>query len=107
MTVLPLWLALSAGATVQLTAERLVHGVALRKKNVTPAALLAAKTPDEVRAAGNTTMSMTATHLLRDGDEWIIDELGFTPCECDFDKPSWHIATSRTTLNLETDRASL
>lgn len=83
-------------------------GVALRKKNTTAAALFAAKTPDQVRATGTTTMSMTATHLTRtDDDTWVIDDLGFTPCECDFDKPSWHIGTSRTTLDLEKDRASL
>lgn len=99
--------------TVRMTGDEVSEvfvydGVALRKKNVTPQALLAARTPDEVRAAGNTTMSMTASHLVRQGDdEWVIEDLGFTPCECDFDKPSWHIETSRTTLNLESERASL
>ena len=53
-------------------------------------------------------MTMTASHLVRNDDgTWAIDELGFTPCECDFEKPSWHIATSRTTLDLEAERASL
>ncbi|MBL8954237.1 MAG: LPS-assembly protein LptD, partial [Myxococcaceae bacterium] len=83
-------------------------GVALRKKNVTPDALMAARTPDQVRSAGNTVMSMNATHLVKnDDDTWTIDELAFTPCECNFDKPSWHIGTSRTTLDLEAERASL
>lgn len=83
-------------------------GVALRKKNVTAEALRAARTPDEVRRAGNTVMSMNATHLVKnDDDTWTIDELTFTPCECDFNKPSWHIGTSRTTLDLEAERASL
>src|SRR4051812_3445595 len=70
----------------------LYDGVAMRKRNTTPAALLAARTQEAVRAAGTTTMTMTASHLVRNDDgTWTIDELGFTPCECDFDTPSWHI----------------
>lgn len=86
----------------------LYDGLAMRKKGLTAAQLLAARTPDEVRAAGSTTMTMNANHLVREGDdEWVVDDLGFTPCECNFDRPSWRIGTSRTTLNLESERASL
>jgi LPS-assembly protein len=83
-------------------------GVALRKRNVTPAQLLAAKTQDAVRSVGSTTMSMTAGHLKRDDKgDWVVEQLSITPCECDFDKPSWHIGTSKTTVDMQADRASM
>ncbi|MBK7858525.1 MAG: LPS assembly protein LptD [Archangiaceae bacterium] len=86
----------------------LYDGIAMRKKNTTPQALLAARTPEQLAVTGNTTMTMVTSHLTRNDDgSWVIDELGFTPCECDFDRPSWHIGTSRTTLDLEAERASL
>jgi LPS-assembly protein len=92
----------------EVTEVYLYDGLAMGKKNITPDALRAARAPDQVRAAGNTTMTMTASHLTRNDDgTWTIDELGFTPCECDFDKPSWHIGTRRTTLDLEAERAAL
>jgi LPS-assembly protein len=92
----------------EVTEVFVYDGIALRKRNVTPQQLLNAKTQDEVRAIGSTTMSMTAGHLKRDeNDAWVVEELEITPCECNFDKPSWHIGTSTTTVDMQADRAAM
>jgi LPS-assembly protein len=92
----------------EVTEVFVYDGIALRKRNVTPQQLLNAKTQDEVRHIGSTTMSMTAGHLKRDeNDAWVVEELNITPCECDFDKPSWHIGTNKTTVDMQADRAAM
>lgn len=83
-------------------------GLALRKKGLSPEQLLAAKTQDEVRTVGGTSMTMSTSHLMRQDDgTWRIDELTFTPCDCDLERPAWRIVASQTTLDFERERASL
>ncbi len=73
------------------------EGIALRKRNVTAAQLLAAKSQDAAHHIGTTTMSMVATHLKRDDDgAWETENINLTPCECDFDRPSWRIGACCT-----------
>ena len=83
-------------------------GLVMRKKGTTPAALLAARTQDEVRAIGGTTMTMTTSHMQKESDgSWRIDELSFTPCDCDFERPAWKITSSKTSVNFEHERVSM
>jgi LPS-assembly protein len=79
---------------VQLTTGEadLVGGTVLQKRNVSPQALLKAKTREELEKLGQTTMSVTGRHVRRLGpDHFSVDGIAFTPCDCDPVKPSWRI----------------
>ncbi len=79
---------------VQLTTGEadLVGGTVLQKRNVSPQALLKAKTREELEKLGQTTMSVTGRHVRRLGpDHYSVDGIAFTPCDCDPVKPSWRI----------------
>lgn len=84
------------------------EGVVLQKKDVTAQALLDAKTREEVREIGTTTITLSGTHLQRRGDsEWTVQKLAFTPCDCNPRQPSWRIEASSANVNVEKEYATL
>lgn len=90
----------------EVTATR---GLILKKEGVTAEALLAPQSGEQLRLAGRTTLVLTGTRLERlPGDEsWRIDDLSFTPCDCDLAKPSWRISAARGDIDLKDSVASL
>lgn len=82
-------------------------GLAVRKKNTTREALLAARTPQELDAAGQVSMTLTGSHLARAGDDWIADDIVFVPCDCDFSDPFWGIHAARARVSFDDERVSL
>lgn len=85
----------------------ILDGKAVAKKNLTPAALLAASTAEALEAAGTTQALLEGNHLVRDGAKWTVEHLSLVPCECDFKKPSWSISASSATIDLDADRVSV
>lgn len=76
-------------------------GVFMQKKNVAVEALLAAKTPKELRELGETPVIITGTRIKRTGPNgFLVDGLAFTPCECDPKEPSWRVEAKRATVEL-------
>jgi LPS-assembly protein len=75
------------------TAEAQVQGgLLLRKKNVTPEQLLEAKTPHELKKMGETVFVLSGSRIKRIGpNEFLVDDLSFTPCDCDPTEPSWRV----------------
>jgi LPS-assembly protein len=67
-------------------------GLLLRKKNVTPEQLLEAKTPHELKKMGETVFVLSGSRIKRIGpNEFLVDDLSFTPCDCDPTEPSWRV----------------
>ena len=76
-------------------------GLFLRKKNVTEEQLLAARTPYELKKTGETELTITGNHIQRVGkNEFRVDELSFTPCDCDPTEPSWRVEAHRADVEL-------
>jgi len=70
----------------------LVGGTLLQKRNVSPQALLQATSRQQLELLGQTTMSVKGRHVQRIGpDHFLVDEIEFTPCDCNPVKPSWFI----------------
>ena len=92
----------------QEVVEVFIHqGRAVRKKNTTPQALLAAATPEALDGTGLVSMTLTGSHLERDGDDWIADGVVFVPCDCDFNDPVWGIHAARARADFDAERVSL
>ncbi|MBX5481169.1 MAG: LPS-assembly protein LptD [Myxococcaceae bacterium] len=76
-------------------------GLFLRKRNVTEAQLLAARTPWELKKAGETVLTITGSHIKKVGkDSFQVDDLSFTPCDCDPTEPSWRVEASRADVEM-------
>lgn len=76
-------------------------GLFMQKKNVSEEALLAARTPDELRKLGETVITLTGTHIKRVGPEqFTVDGLAFTPCDCNPSEPSWRVEASRADVKM-------
>ncbi len=83
-------------------------GLVMKKSGVSPEQLLEADTQDKLKAIGQTSISLTGTHLKRvDDGGWEIDRLSFTPCDCDPKEPSWRVQSKRAYLDLEDQHAEL
>lgn len=85
----------------------LYDGQAISKKDVTGAALLAARTAEEVEKVGATQALLQGNHLVRDGSSWTVEELELVPCDCDFKKPSWSITSTTASIDTEAERVSI
>ena len=80
---------------------RVVGGLFLRKKNVTPEQLLQAKTPQELKKMGETVLTLTGSRIKRVGaNQFQVDDLSFTPCDCDPTEPSWRMEARRADVEL-------
>jgi LPS-assembly protein len=78
-----------------------VGGLLLKKRNVTEAQLLAARTPQELKKTGETVLTLSGTRIRRVGpNEFRVDDLSFTPCDCDPTEPSWRVEASRADVEL-------
>jgi LPS-assembly protein len=76
-------------------------GLFLRKKNVTPEQLLQARTPQELKNIGETVLTLTGSRIKRVGpNEFQVDDLSFTPCDCDPTEPSWRVEARRADVAL-------
>ena len=82
-------------------------GLAVRKKNTTALALLAADTPQKLEQTGAVMMTLTGSHLSRQDKDWVADDIVFVPCDCDFKDPIWGIHASKARINLDDNRVSL
>ncbi|MCP3101765.1 LPS assembly protein LptD [Myxococcus sp. K15C18031901] len=82
-------------------------GLFMQKKGVTFEALLTAKTPQELRAMGETPVLLSGSRIRRTGpNAFVVDELAFTPCECGPGDPSWRVEASSANVVLG-ERATL
>lgn len=76
-------------------------GLFLRKRNVTEEQLLAARTPQELKKTGETVLTITGNRIKRIGEnEFLVDGLSFTPCDCDPTEPSWRVEASSAQVEL-------
>lgn len=76
-------------------------GLFLRKRNVTEEQLLAARTPQELKKTGETVLTITGTRIKRVAEnEFLVDDLSFTPCDCDPTEPSWRVEAASANVEL-------
>ncbi|RKH19498.1 LPS-assembly protein LptD [Corallococcus sp. CA047B] len=74
-------------------------GLFMQKKGVTPEALQAAKTPDELRKLGETPVLLSGTRIRRTGEAaFSVDGLAFTPCQCGPGEPSWRVEAKEASV---------
>ena len=82
-------------------------GLFMQKRGVTPEALLAAETPQQLREMGETPVLMSGSRIKRTGpDSFQVDGLSFAPCMCEPGTPSWRVEASSATVNMG-DHATL
>ncbi|MFY2561497.1 LPS-assembly protein LptD [Corallococcus terminator] len=82
-------------------------GLFMQKKGVTQDALLTAKTPQELRAMGETPIILSGSRIRRTGtNAFVVDDLAFTPCECGPGTPTWRMEASSANVILG-ERATL
>src|SRR5215217_1111131 len=82
-------------------------GLFMQKKGVTQEALLTAKTPQELRAMGETPIILSGSRIRRTGpNAFVVDDLAFTPCECGPSTPTWRMEASSANVILG-ERATL
>lgn len=85
----------------------LTGGLFMQKRGVTLEAMLSAKTPQELRAMGETPVILSGTRIRRTGPQsFVVDDLAFTPCECGPGEPSWRVEASSANVVLG-ERATL
>src|SRR5687767_5853186 len=79
----------------------LTGGLFMQKRGVTLEAMLSAKTPQELRAMGETPVILSGTRIRRTGPQsFVVDDLAFTPCECGPGEPSWRVEASSANVVL-------
>ncbi|MCK8496464.1 LPS-assembly protein LptD [Myxococcus fulvus] len=82
-------------------------GLFMQKKGVTQEAMLAAKTPEELRSMGETPIILSGTRIRRTGpNAFTVDDLAFTPCECGPGEPTWRMEARSANVILG-ERATL
>ncbi|HZA13796.1 MAG TPA: LPS-assembly protein LptD, partial [Myxococcaceae bacterium] len=80
---------------------QITGGLVLRKKNVTAEQLLEAKTPHELKKMGETVFVLSGSRIKRIGpNEFLVDDLSFTPCDCDPTEPSWRVEARSAQVEL-------
>ena len=79
----------------------LEHFTGWQKRAVTTEALAAAKSAEQLQHLGTAMLVLTGKHLKRIGpDRFEVDDLSFTPCDCDADKPSWRISAKHGDIEM-------
>ncbi|HEX8824413.1 MAG TPA: LPS assembly protein LptD [Archangium sp.] len=77
-------------------------GLFMQKRGVSPEALLAVQTPQELRALGETPVLMSGTRVKVTGDKsFQVDGLAFAPCTCEAGTPIWRLEASRANVVLD------
>jgi LPS-assembly protein len=67
-------------------------GLVMQKEGVDPALLREARTPEELRALGDTSLALAGTRIRKLGPgRFAVDGLSFTPCHCKSQEPGWRI----------------
>ena len=86
---------------VQSFEAHIKGGLFMQKRGVSPEALLAAQTPQELRELGQTPVLLSGTRIKRTGpNSFQVDGLAFAPCLCGDDKPTWRLEASSATVEL-------
>jgi LPS-assembly protein len=76
-------------------------GLFMQKRGVTPEALRAAETPQQLRQMGETPVLISGTRIKRTGPNgFMVDDLAFTPCECGPGEPSWRVEASDASVEM-------
>ncbi|MFP2961470.1 LPS-assembly protein LptD [Myxococcus sp. 1LA] len=76
-------------------------GLFMQKQGVTQEALFTAKTPQELRAMGDTPLLMSGSRIRRTGENtFVVEDLAFTPCNCSPNEPGWRMEASSATVVL-------
>ncbi|MBN1210053.1 MAG: LPS assembly protein LptD [Myxococcaceae bacterium] len=76
-------------------------GLFMQKRGVTPEALRAAETPQQLRQMGETPVLISGTRIKRTGpNAFMVDDLAFTPCECGPGEPSWRVEASDASVEM-------
>lgn len=76
-------------------------GLFMQKQGVTQEALYTAKTPQELRAMGQTPLLMSGSRIRRTGEStFLVEDLAFTPCNCSPGEPGWRMEASSATVVL-------
>ncbi len=71
-------------------------GLFMQKTGISEPELQAVRTPQGLKEAGVTTLTVSGERLERLGpNRFLVDGLSFTPCDCKPTSPSWHIEASR------------
>lgn len=95
------------GVDLQSDDATLERGFLIQKRGVKPERLLAAKSAEELRDLGQVSLAMTGTRIKRIGEgHFLVDQLSFTPCDCNPAKPTWRIDALHADL-VEGERAIL
>ncbi len=98
-----LFVAVADEVTVDLQSydAHIKGGLFLQKKDVTAEQLLSANSAEELKKLGRTSITVTGTRIKRiDEDEFFVEGLSFTPCDCDPSQPSWRVEASRAEVEI-------
>jgi len=91
----------------QVSDAYFLDGKATSRSGVTPAAFLAANTPEAIDRASKIVVLMEGNHLARVGTRWRFEQVSVVPCECDFTRPSWSIEAPTAIVDSEAKRVSI
>ncbi|HLL55147.1 MAG TPA: LPS assembly protein LptD, partial [Myxococcaceae bacterium] len=76
-------------------------GLFLQKSGVSPETLLRAQSADELKALGQTTVALSGASIRRlSQNEFEVEGLTFTPCDCKPTDPSWRIEARRAVVKV-------
>ncbi|MDC0715146.1 LPS assembly protein LptD [Stigmatella sp. ncwal1] len=94
MFVSGLFAAVADAVTVDLESNEATveGGLFMQKRNVTPEALAAAETPQQLREMGETPVLMRGTRIRRtEANTFVVEDLVFNPCACGPGEPNWRL----------------
>jgi len=95
--------AIAESLSVDLAAQEATvqGGLFLQKKGVSPEKLKEAKTAEALKALGETTVALTGQRIQRIGpDNYAVEGISFTPCDCNPSSPSWRIEARRAEVKV-------
>jgi LPS-assembly protein len=103
MLVAGLYAAVADEVTVDVKSleAQIKGGLFMQKRGVSPEALLAAQTPQELRELGQTPVVLSGTRIRRLApDAFEVEGLAFSPCLCQPGEPDWRVEASRAQVEL-------
>ncbi|WP_434381014.1 LPS-assembly protein LptD [Melittangium boletus] len=86
--------AVAEALTVDLTSAeaQLDNGLFMQKRGVTAEQLRLARTPQELRNLGETSVLLSGQRIVRTGDNaFQVEGIALAPCLCEGGAPSWHV----------------
>ncbi len=76
-------------------------GLFMQKRNVDVATLLAAKTPEELKALGENLITLSGERIRKTGEkQFTVDGISFTPCDCKPGEPTWRVEAAGATVEV-------